>query len=75
MAESSNNIHTESTSSRYKWSSYTKKLEKWKYFEPILGEISEKDDIQVDLLIGANCGKALEPIKFISSEVQGPYAY
>ena len=39
-----------------------KKLEKWKYLEPILGEISEKDDIQVDLLIGANCVKALEPI-------------
>ena len=33
------------------------KLEKWKYLEPILGEISEKDDIQVDLLIGANCVK------------------
>ena len=52
-----------------------KKLEKWKYLEPILGEISEKDDIQVDLLIGANCVKALEPIKVISSEAQGPYAY
>ena len=35
-----------------------KKLEKWKYFEPILGEIIEKDDIQVDLLIGANFVKA-----------------
>ena len=52
-----------------------KKLEKWKYLEPILGEISDNDDPQVDLLIGANCVKALEPIKVISSEVQGPYAY
>ena len=52
-----------------------KKLEKWKYLEPILGEISEKDDVQVDLVIGANCVKALEPIKVMSSEVQGPYAY
>ena len=42
-----------------------KKLEKWKYLQPILGEISEKDDIQVDLLIRANCVKALEPIKVI----------
>ena len=30
-----------------------KKFEKWKYLEPILGEISEKNEIQVDLLIGA----------------------
>ena len=52
-----------------------KKLEKWKYFEPILGEIIEKDDIQVDLLIGANFVKALEPVKIISSEAQGTYAY
>ena len=52
-----------------------KKLEKWKYLEPILGEISDNNDPQVDLLIGANCVKALEPIKVISSEVQGPYAY
>ena len=29
----------------------------------------------MDLLIGANCVKALEPIKVIPSEAQGPYAY
>ena len=52
-----------------------KKLEKWKYLESILGEISEMDDIQVDLLIDANCVKALKPIKVILSKVQGPYAY
>ena len=52
-----------------------KKLEKWKYLEPILSGVSEKDDIKVDLLISANCVKALELIKVISSEVQGPYAY
>ena len=52
-----------------------KKLQKLKYLEPILGEISEKDGIQVDLLIGANCVMALEPIKVISGEAQGPYAY
>ena len=39
------------------------KLEKWKYLEPIMGEISEKDGIQVELLTGANCVRALEPIK------------
>ena len=29
----------------------------------------------MDLLIIANCVKALEPVKVISSEAQGPYAY
>ena len=53
----------------------SKKLKKWKYLEPILGEISEKDNIQVDILLAANCVKALEPIKVMSSKPQGPYAY
>ena len=43
--------------------------------EPVLGEISEKDDIQVDLLTGANCVMALQPIKVILSKAKGPYAY
>ena len=52
-----------------------KELEKLKYLEPILGAIIEKDDIQMGLLIGANCVEALKPIKVISSKTQGPYAY
>ena len=43
--------------------------------EPIQSQIIEKDDIQVDLLVSANCVKALELIKVISSEAQGPYAH
>ena len=35
----------------------------------------QKDDVQVGLLIGANCMKALEPTKIIHSEGGGPYAY
>ena len=52
-----------------------KKLEKWKYLEPILQEISEKDDNQVDLLIGANCIQTLQPIKVNPSKAWSPYAY
>ena len=52
-----------------------KKLEKWKYLELVLGEICERDDIQMDLQIVSNCVKALEPIKVISSEAQGLHAY
>ena len=35
----------------------------------------QKDDVQADLLIGANCMKALEPTKIIDNEGGGPYAY
>ena len=36
----------------------------------------QRDDVQVDLLIGANCMKALEPTKIIiHSEGGGTYAY
>ena len=35
----------------------------------------QKDDIQVGILIGANCMKALEPTKIIHSEGGGLYAY
>ena len=35
----------------------------------------QRDDVQVGLLTGANCIKALELIKIIHSEGGGPYAY
>ena len=53
----------------------SKKHKRWKYLEPILGENSEKDEIQDDHLTGANCFKALKPIKVISSKAKGPYVY
>ena len=34
----------------------------------------QKDDVQVHLMIGANCMKALEPTKIIHSEGGSPYA-
>ena len=53
------------TSSKFKWSSYIKETQKWKDLERMLDEFSERDDIQVDLLIGSYCVKALEPLKVI----------
>ena len=35
----------------------------------------QRDDIQVGLLVGANCMKALEPTRIIHGEGGGPYAY
>ena len=41
----------------------------------ISSEIVQRDDIQVGLLVGANCMKALEPTRIIHGEGGGPYAY
>ena len=51
------------------------KLQQWKHLESIVGKISQKEDISVGLLIGANCAKALEPIDIIPSKNDGPYAF
>ena len=51
------------------------KVSKWKYLDPIKSEITQTDDIEIGMLIGANCIKALEPLKIIPSKDGGPYAY
>ena len=51
------------------------RISKWEYLKPISNEIVQDDDIVVGLLIGANCMKALEPMKIIPSKEDGPYAY
>ena len=45
------------------------------YLKPIPNEIVQGEDIVGGLLIGANCMKALEPMKIIPSKEDGPYAY
>ena len=51
------------------------KVSKWKYLDSVKSEITEKDDIKIGMLIGANCIKTLEPLKVISYKNGGPYAY
>ena len=51
------------------------RISKWEYLKPISNEIVQDEDIVVGLLIGANCMKALEPMKIIPSKEDGPYAY
>ena len=51
------------------------KISKWEYLKPISDEIVQNEDVVVGLLIGANCMKALEPVKIIPSKNNGPYAY
>ena len=51
------------------------KIKEWKNLRSISNETVQRDDIQVGLLIGANCMKALEPTRIIHSEGGGPCAY
>ena len=52
-----------------------KKIKKWKYLNPITAEMTQDDDIEVGMLIGANCRKVLEPVEIIASQEEGLYAY
>ena len=51
------------------------KIKEWKHLKSISNEIVQKDDVQVDLLIGADRMQTLEPTKIRHSEGGGPYAY
>ena len=50
------------------------KIKKWKHLNEIADEINQSDDVNVELLIGANCTRALEPVQVIPSKDGGPYA-
>ena len=52
----------------------TRKLKKWDFLEKISKELGDNEDISVDLLIGANCLEALEPLEVIPRQNDGPYA-
>ena len=43
------------------------KIEEWDYLKTISSEITQTDDVEVGLLIGVNCMKALEPLRVIAS--------
>ena len=51
------------------------KIEQWEYLKPISKVTTQMDNIEVGMLIGANCVKALEPMEIISNMNGGPYAY
>ena len=51
------------------------KIKEWKHLRSISNEIVQRGYVQVGLLIGANCMKALEPTKTIHSIGGSPYAY
>ena len=49
-------------------------MKKWCYLDCIAGKIASDNAVSIDVLIGANCAKALESIDFIASKDGGPYA-
>ena len=51
------------------------KIKKWDYLKSISRETTQQDDMQIVMLIGANCMKALEPLEIVSSKNGGLYAY
>ena len=51
------------------------KIEEWDYLKTISSEITQIVDVEVGLLIGANCMKAVEPLKVIASNNGGPFVY
>ena len=51
-----------------------RKLKKLDYLEKMSEELGDNEDISVDLLIGANCFEALEPVDIIPRQNDGPYA-
>ena len=50
------------------------KIKKWKYLQEISEESSQSDYGKVELLVGANCPRALAPVQVIASRDGGPYA-
>ena len=53
----------------------SKQLHKWTSLDKIQGEICIGKDVNIRILIRANCSEALEPVKVINSENGEPYAF
>ena len=50
-------------------------MQRSKNLDRIFGEIGNSENIKVDLLIGANCLEALEPLEVIPSQDKDSYAF
>ena len=50
-------------------------MQQWKHLHRIISEKKLERNLDVRLLIGANCLKAFEPQEVISSQGDGPYAF
>ena len=51
------------------------KVAGWEHFKEIVNKVPRRSDIEIGLLIGANCAKVLEPQEVIPSKDGGPFAF
>ena len=51
------------------------KLQRWDHLQSICKDICSSDNVEIGILIGANCLPAVEPVRIISSKNGGPYAF
>ncbi|XP_066929860.1 uncharacterized protein [Clytia hemisphaerica] len=50
-------------------------IKEWPYLKSIENELPNTTSLKVGILIGANCLKAIEPLKVIPSQDDGPFAF
>ena len=51
------------------------KFAEWEHLKELVEKVPRKSDIDIGLLIGANCTKALELHKIIPTKDGGPFWY
>ena len=51
------------------------KVAGWQLLKELVEKLPRKSDIEIGLLIGANCAKSLEPQEVIPSKDEGPFAF
>ena len=69
MDAATKDIFQASSTCRKRRNSY---LKKWDYLKSISREITQQDDIEIGMFIGANSMKALESVEVISSRKMVP---
>ena len=50
-------------------------IKEWPYLKSIESELPNTTSLKVEILIGINCLKAIEPLKIIPSQGDGPFAF
>ncbi|XP_066932171.1 uncharacterized protein [Clytia hemisphaerica] len=53
----------------------SKSIQAWPYLKSIEPEFPNTASLKIGILVGGNCPKAIEPVKTIASQDDGPFAY
>ena len=52
-----------------------KSIQAWPYLKSIESELPNTASLKIGILVGGNCPRAIEPLKTIASQDDGPFAY